>query len=83
MVTSALHSPVPRILTWPQPGGHATSTQGSRAGGFSSAEQGPAVAGAPMPSTPCTHVVFCMAGSVPQADEHASGTSLRTAQDSH
>lgn len=69
------------MLTWSQPGGHVASTQGSGAGGFSSAEQGPEVTNSPVPSDPGTHVVFCTAGSVPQADEHAS-VSLRTGHDS-
>lgn len=73
--------PSPGTLTWSQPGGHAASTQGSGAGGFSSAEQGPAVAGSPVPSAPSIHVVFCTAGSAPQADEHASA-SLRMGHDS-
>lgn len=76
--------PVPRTLTWPQPGGQAISTQGSRAGGVLSVEQSPVVTGASRPSAPCTHVTFRAARSAPQADEHTSDTShLRTAQDSH
>lgn len=57
------------------------ATQGSRAGSFSSVEQGPVVARASGPSAPRTHVLFRKAGSAPHADEHASDPSrLRTGQ---
>ena len=45
-------------------------------------EQGPAVAGSPVPSAPSIHVVFRTAGSAPQADEHTSA-SLRMGHDGH
>lgn len=75
---------MPKTLTWPQPGGHDVSTQGSRAGGFLSVAQSPGVTGASGPSASCTHVTFCVATSAPQIAEHASDIShLRMAQDSH
>lgn len=65
---------------WPQPGAHATATQGSRAGSLPSVEQGPAVTGASRPSAPCTHVTFRASRSAPQADEHAPDPSCLPGQ---
>lgn len=60
------------------------ATHGSRAGSFSSVEQGPAVASASGPPAPCTHVPLCEARWASQADEHASDSwGLRRMRESH